>query len=192
MATVDPYTSRLEASIRLLTDRLAFMDGQTRQLVAENEALREELDLTTRRIEVEARERAQEILAAVDERRQPVAETDEVDRHREQLAEQAAALHGEARARIEQIRSRGSELATVPGSWPPPEGEPVADYPPPPEAEPRSAVDDRARADALQAEVDALLELREAIVTNIRETLLGFAEQLAAAERDLADDRAEA
>lgn len=183
MATVDPYTSRLEASMRLLTDRLAFMDGQTRQLAAENEALREELDLMTRRIEVEARERAQEILAAVDERRQPAAVTGEFDRYREQLAEQAAALQGEAQVRIQQIRSRGSELAAEPGSglesWPPPEGEPVAGHPPP-DAVPRSVIEDG----ALQAEIDALLELRETIITSIRETLLGFAEQLAAAERN--------
>ncbi len=167
--------------MRLLTDRLAFMDAQTRQLVAENEALREELDLTTRRIEVEARERAQEILAAADARREPAAAGD-VEGYRERLSEQAAALQGEARERIEQIRARGSELAAGPKSWPPPEGAPVVDYPPPGD----EAL--RARAEALEAEIEALVALRETVVTSIRETLLGLAEQLAAAERDHAVD----
>lgn len=172
--------------MRLLTDRLAFMDAQTGQLAAENEALRDELDLIARRIENEARERAQEILAAIDERRGPAAATGEVDRYRKQLAAQAAALQDEARARVQQIRNRGSELAAAAGpgleSWPPPEGEPVTDYPPP-ETVSRSVAEDGARADALQAEIDALVELRETVIRSIRETLLGLAEQLAAAER---------
>ncbi len=142
MAAVDPYTSRLEAGMRLLTDRLAFMDAQARQLVAENEALRNELDLTIRRVEVEveARARAQEILAAA-ARREPAA---------------------------------------GPESWPPPGEEPVAAHPPGPEEGEQL----QARADALQAEIEALLELRETVVTSIRETLIGLAERLAAAERD--------
>lgn len=197
MAAVDPYTSRLEANMRLLTDRLAFMDAQAARLAAENEVLRGQLDLANRRVEAEARARAQEILAAVDRRdarRGPAPESAHDD-HREQLSERAAALHDEARTRIEQIRARGTELAATggaePQAWPPPAGEPLADLPPPGGAEPAADPDmafeidgQRARAEALQAEIDALLELRETVVSSIRETLLGLAERLAAAERE--------
>lgn len=184
MASVDPYTSRLESGMRLLTDRLAHMDSRVRALVAENEALRAELDWAAQRTESAARERAREILAAA-EAREPVAASD-VDRYREQLARQATALHEEARARIERFRARGGELAAGPETWPPPQGDPVADYPPPLAS---AAADDaalRARAAALETEIEALIELRATVVSSIRATLLGLAERLAEAERNYA------
>lgn len=177
--------------MRFLTDRLAWLDTQTRQLAAENEYLRRELDDTTRRIEVEARERAQEILAE--------AGSPDLEVEREEVSQSVSRLEGTARTRIEEIRARGAALevpassAIDPGAWPAPEGEPHADLPPPaPLAvdEPPPAPDEdairaqRERADALQEEVDALLRLREGIVESIRELLLGQAERLAEAERE--------
>lgn len=186
MAAVDPYTSRLEAGMRLLTERLAFIDAQARQLAAENEALRAQLDAVGSRIEAAARERAQEILAAAG-RGGPISEpagADAIEGYREQLSARAAALHDEAREQIEQVRRRGSALAAGPESWPPPRGEPAIDLPPPDVGPDPVLADRERRAAALQAEIDALIELRATVVSSIRATLLGLAERLAAAERE--------
>lgn len=182
--------------MRLLTERLSWMDAQTRQLAAENEWLRRELDNSTRQIEVEARERAKEIVAELEAREATPA--DDVGVTREDLAVRVSELEGEARSRIDEIRARSAELeapteARLPSpEWPAPEGEPAAGLAPPVddaaiererderEAELRLQ---RERADALEAEIEALLRLRMSVVESIRETLIGQAERLAEAER---------
>lgn len=186
--------------MRLLTERLAWMDGQTRQLATENEWLRRELDNSTRQIEVEARERAKEIVAELEAREEAPAE--DVGVTREVLARRVSELEGDARARIDEIRARSAELdapteARLPApDWPAPAGEPVAGLAPPEasedaqraraELEAELAVG-RERADALEAEIEALLQLRQSVVESIRETLLGLAERLAEAEREHGD-----
>ena len=139
--------------MRLLTERLAWMDGQTRQLATENEWLRRELDNSTRQIEVEARERAKEIVAELEAREEAPAE--DVGVTREVLARRVSELEGDARARIDEIRARSAELdapteARLPApDWPAPAGEPVAGLAPP------EASEDAQRA---RAELEAVLD----------------------------------
>ncbi|MEZ5063068.1 MAG: hypothetical protein R2700_16455 [Solirubrobacterales bacterium] len=112
----DPYTSRLQANMRLLSQRLAQLDQQARQLAAENEALRHELDLNARGAVGQARIEAEQIVAAAEERAAAIDAMTKVrverrlEEQREALAKQAADLEVVTRARIAELKEAAAEM----------------------------------------------------------------------------------
>ena len=206
---IDPYTSRLEANMRLLSERLAWLDQKSRQLATENEALRRDLDLNTSRIEEDARERANRIVTAAEERAAELnaATAQEVERQRAVIAQRARVLEVETRRRIEEVQlqvaemqapdASGRKIETVSSPAEPsttavdptpeqdPEREPRAHSDPPrqPVAEnPAAGPATEDEAAELRAQINELLRLRDSLVLSVRESLIGLAEELGRAE----------
>ena len=214
MAAVDPYTSRLETSMRLLTERLAWLDGQSRQLAAENDSLRRELDLAGQRLDEEQQARPGQITTVAELRvaAEDAARLEEFEQRRRALASRLSELEGRARARIEEIRASSERLDDAvleelreleaeedsPGdlneAGPEPEVLAATELDLGEESRAlEEAVDHpdleeiaarRAEAEALDLEIKALLRLRGTIVTSVREMLIGLAEELSYAENE--------
>ncbi len=102
--------------MRLLSQRLAQLDQQARQLAAENEALRHELDLNARGAVGQARMEAEQIVAAAEERAAAIDAMTKVkverrlQEQREALAKQAADLEVVARARIAELKDTAAAM----------------------------------------------------------------------------------
>ena len=192
---VDTYTSRLETNLRLLSQRLAWLDGQARELSAENDALRRELDRAGRGREAALPTRADETSAA--ERVAAAADAErlrEFEERRSALATRLSELEERARTRIGEIRASSERLedATKVAAEPEiaeeleelevigPDSAGAAD----PAAELEALAARRDEAAALDVEIAALLRLRGTIVASVREMLIGLAEELAHAERE--------
>lgn len=169
MPSSDPYTSRLESNIALLTERLTWVEAEAGRLEADNEHLRRELDLAAQRVELAARERAERILAAAGER--DAGRMHELEAQRRGLAARVGELEDEARSRIAEIRARAAALEAPVEPWRAPLVDPVGGHPP------------QGQGSRPDADLDSLLRLREALIEEIRATLVDFAERLAEAER---------
>lgn len=192
-------------SMRLLTDRLAWLDGQARQLAAENDSLRRELDKVGRLVEVDARSRADEMAVAAENRAaaRDAQRLREFDQRREALAARLSDLEGRARTRIKEIRASSDQLEETARAAAIVKLEAesdlggdideledvmaegvVAQLTPEPDLDEERLAARREEAESLDREIQALLRLRGTIVSSVREMLIGLAEELAYTERE--------